>query len=133
MYAIPSFLTLALAPLLLPPTQVGPDAAEIMQGLGVAVKMGVTKAQLDSTVGIHPSGEGAGAIFCLHAWGRAMGRAMGRAWGTHAGRHPRPFVCDSTATRTSTPGPHPAPSPSPALPRALATPKLFNLQPLRNS
>lgn len=36
--------------------QVGPDAAEIMQGLGVAVKMGVTKAQLDSTVGIHPSG-----------------------------------------------------------------------------
>ena len=41
-----------------PCTQVGPDAAEIMQGLGVAVKMGVTKAQLDSTVGIHPSGEG---------------------------------------------------------------------------
>ncbi|KAI7845496.1 hypothetical protein COHA_001042 [Chlorella ohadii] len=34
---------------------VGPDAAEIMQGLGVAVKMGITKAQLDSTVGIHPS------------------------------------------------------------------------------
>jgi glutathione reductase (NADPH) len=34
---------------------VGPDAAEIMQGMGVAVKMGITKAQLDSTVGIHPS------------------------------------------------------------------------------
>mmetsp|Transcript_34724 Transcript_34724/g.98394 ORF Transcript_34724/g.98394 Transcript_34724/m.98394 type:complete len:557 (-) Transcript_34724:164-1834(-) len=34
---------------------VGPDAAEIMQGMGVAVKMGVTKAQLDSVVGIHPS------------------------------------------------------------------------------
>ncbi len=39
-----------------PVLQVGPDAAEIMQGLGVAVKMGITKAQLDSTVGIHPSG-----------------------------------------------------------------------------
>ena len=34
---------------------VGPDAAEIMQGLGVAVKLGVTKSQLDSVVGIHPS------------------------------------------------------------------------------
>jgi glutathione reductase (NADPH) len=34
---------------------VGPDSAEIMQGMGVAVKMGVTKPQLDSVVGIHPS------------------------------------------------------------------------------
>eukprot|EP00887_Chlorella_sp_A99_P007110 scaffold2.g7110.t1 len=34
---------------------VGPDSAEIMQGMGVAVKLGVTKAQLDSVVGIHPS------------------------------------------------------------------------------
>ncbi|KAI8107190.1 hypothetical protein M9434_001834 [Picochlorum sp. BPE23] len=34
---------------------VGPDSAEIMQGMGVAVKMGVTKAQLDTVVGIHPS------------------------------------------------------------------------------
>ena len=34
---------------------VGPDAAEIMQGLGVALKCGATKAQFDSTVGIHPS------------------------------------------------------------------------------
>ncbi|KAL5711742.1 glutathione-disulfide reductase [Ranunculus cassubicifolius] len=33
----------------------GPDAAEIMQGLAVAVKCGATKAQFDSTVGIHPS------------------------------------------------------------------------------
>jgi glutathione reductase (NADPH) len=34
---------------------VGPDAAEIMQGLAVAVKCGATKAQFDATVGIHPS------------------------------------------------------------------------------
>uniref|UniRef100_A0A061S6M6 Glutathione reductase n=1 Tax=Tetraselmis sp. GSL018 TaxID=582737 RepID=A0A061S6M6_9CHLO len=34
---------------------VGPDSAEIMQGMGVAVKMGVTKTQLDTVVGIHPS------------------------------------------------------------------------------
>mmetsp|Transcript_28753 Transcript_28753/g.39745 ORF Transcript_28753/g.39745 Transcript_28753/m.39745 type:complete len:481 (+) Transcript_28753:38-1480(+) len=34
---------------------VGPDAAEIMQGMGVAMKCGCTKKQLDSTVGIHPS------------------------------------------------------------------------------
>ena len=34
---------------------VGPEAAEIVQGLAVAVKMGATKAQLDATVGIHPT------------------------------------------------------------------------------
>jgi glutathione reductase (NADPH) len=34
---------------------VGPDSAEIMQGMGVALKCGATKAQFDSCVGIHPS------------------------------------------------------------------------------
>ncbi|KAJ9182413.1 hypothetical protein P3X46_006411 [Hevea brasiliensis] len=33
----------------------GPDAPEIIQGIAVALKCGATKAQLDSTVGIHPS------------------------------------------------------------------------------
>ena len=33
----------------------GPEAGEIMQGMGVAVKLGVTKTQLDSVVGIHPT------------------------------------------------------------------------------
>ncbi len=34
---------------------IGPDAAEIMQGLGIALKCGATKDQFDATVGIHPS------------------------------------------------------------------------------
>lgn len=34
---------------------VGPDAAEIMQGIAIAVKMGARKADFDNTVGIHPS------------------------------------------------------------------------------
>jgi len=34
---------------------VGQDAPEIVQGLAVALKCGVTKKQLDSTVGIHPT------------------------------------------------------------------------------
>merc|ERR1712157_250294 len=34
---------------------VGPDSAEIMQGLAVAVKMGATKADFDRTIGIHPT------------------------------------------------------------------------------
>lgn len=34
---------------------VGPDSAEIMQGIGIALKCGATKKQFDSTVGIHPS------------------------------------------------------------------------------
>ncbi|KAK4482552.1 hypothetical protein RD792_009712 [Penstemon davidsonii] len=33
----------------------GPDAPEIMQGIAIALKCGATKAQFDSTVGIHPS------------------------------------------------------------------------------
>ena len=33
----------------------GPDAAEIMQGIGIALKAGATKKHFDSTVGIHPS------------------------------------------------------------------------------
>jgi len=34
---------------------VGPDAGEITQGLAIAIKAGATKAQFDSTVGIHPT------------------------------------------------------------------------------
>lgn len=34
---------------------VGPDAGEIIQGLGIAVKMGATKADFDSTIAVHPT------------------------------------------------------------------------------
>jgi glutathione reductase (NADPH) len=34
---------------------VGPDAGEMTQGLAVAIKAGATKAQFDSTLGIHPT------------------------------------------------------------------------------
>jgi glutathione reductase (NADPH) len=34
---------------------IGPDAAEIMQTMAVVVKAGLTKAQLDQTVAIHPT------------------------------------------------------------------------------
>ena len=34
---------------------VGPDAAEIMQGMAIAVKMGARKADFDAVIGIHPS------------------------------------------------------------------------------
>jgi glutathione reductase (NADPH) len=34
---------------------VGMDAPEIIQGFGVALKAGATKAQFDATIGIHPS------------------------------------------------------------------------------
>ena len=34
---------------------VGVDAGEIIQGIGIAVKMGATKADFDATVGIHPT------------------------------------------------------------------------------
>jgi glutathione reductase (NADPH) len=33
----------------------GPDAAEIIQGLAIALKCGATKAQFDATIGIHPT------------------------------------------------------------------------------
>ena len=34
---------------------VGDHAAEIIQGMGIALKAGATKAHFDATVGIHPS------------------------------------------------------------------------------
>ena len=34
---------------------VGPDAAEIMQGMAIAVKMGARKPDFDAVIGIHPS------------------------------------------------------------------------------
>lgn len=34
---------------------VGPDAGEIIQGMGVALKAGATKAEFDATIGIHPT------------------------------------------------------------------------------
>jgi glutathione reductase (NADPH) len=34
---------------------IGLDAAEIIQGIGIAVKAGLTKTQFDSTVAVHPS------------------------------------------------------------------------------
>lgn len=33
----------------------GPHAGEVMQGYAVAIRMGMTKQQLDSTIGIHPT------------------------------------------------------------------------------
>ncbi len=33
----------------------GPDAGEIMQGIAIALRAGATKAQFDSTIGIHPT------------------------------------------------------------------------------
>jgi glutathione reductase (NADPH) len=34
---------------------IGADAGEIIQGIALAVKLGATKAQLDATIGIHPT------------------------------------------------------------------------------
>jgi glutathione reductase (NADPH) len=34
---------------------VGPDAGEIIQVLGIAVKMGATKADFDATMAVHPT------------------------------------------------------------------------------
>jgi glutathione reductase (NADPH) len=34
---------------------IGSDSPEIIQGIAIAVKCGATKAQFDSTIGIHPT------------------------------------------------------------------------------
>ena len=34
---------------------IGPDAPEIIQALGIAVKMGATKQQFDATMAVHPT------------------------------------------------------------------------------
>jgi glutathione reductase (NADPH) len=35
---------------------IGPDAAELIQIVGIAVKMGATKADFDATMAVHPTG-----------------------------------------------------------------------------
>ncbi len=42
----------------------GPDAGEIIQGIGIAMKAGATKKVFDSTIGIHPT---AGRRICNYA------------------------------------------------------------------
>jgi glutathione reductase (NADPH) len=34
---------------------VGPDASELAQVLGIAIKMGATKADFDATMAVHPT------------------------------------------------------------------------------
>jgi glutathione reductase (NADPH) len=34
---------------------VGPDAGELIQAVGIAVKMGATKADFDATMAVHPT------------------------------------------------------------------------------
>jgi glutathione reductase (NADPH) len=34
---------------------VGPEAGEIMQGIGIAMKAGASKSDFDKTIGIHPT------------------------------------------------------------------------------
>jgi glutathione reductase (NADPH) len=34
---------------------IGPDAAEMIQVLGIAIKMGATKADFDATMAVHPT------------------------------------------------------------------------------
>ena len=33
----------------------GPNAGEVTQGYGVAIRLGATKSDFDSTIGIHPT------------------------------------------------------------------------------
>jgi glutathione reductase (NADPH) len=62
-YVLPNKQEKTLMKLVVDPTtdrvvgahMVGDHAAEIIQGVAIAVKMGATKADFDATVGIHPS------------------------------------------------------------------------------
>jgi glutathione reductase (NADPH) len=46
---------------------IGLGSDEVMQGFGVAVKMGATKADLDETVAIHPTSAEGWCFVCLLA------------------------------------------------------------------
>ncbi len=51
---------------------VGPDAGEMIQLLGIAVKMGATKADLDATLAVHPTA--AEELVTMHAPSKVYGR-----------------------------------------------------------
>ena len=52
---------------------IGMASDEMMQGFGVAVKMGATKADFDNTVAIHPTA-GEEAV-TMAPWGLSKGRS----------------------------------------------------------
>jgi glutathione reductase (NADPH) len=52
----------------------GEDGAEIMQGLGIAITAGATKADFDRTIGIHPTA--AEEFVTLRTQTRLVGREL---------------------------------------------------------
>jgi glutathione reductase (NADPH) len=53
---------------------VGPDAGELIQVIGVAVKMGATKADFDATIAVHPTA--AEELVTLREKAMSYGRAV---------------------------------------------------------
>ena len=87
---------------------VGPDAAEIVQGIAIAIKMGASKEQFDATVGIHPT---AAEEFVTHAGAGAgageAGGGVGRSKAKRPASHPAPAkarLVGSPSLRSPLPG-----------------------------
>ena len=55
---------------------IGDGSDEVLQGFGVAMKMGATKADLDSCVAIHPTA--AEELVTLPKWGTAPARPVSK-------------------------------------------------------
>ena len=63
----------------------GPDAGELIQVIGIAVKMGATKADFDATMAVHPTM--AEELVTL----REKAASYTRGRGGRIGRYSRPF------------------------------------------
>ena len=62
---------------------IGMGADEMMQGVGIAVKMGATKADFDSTIAIHPTA--AEELVTMGAWGTSPQDKWSHSFATHGG------------------------------------------------
>ena len=63
----------------------GPSAGEVAQGFAVAIRLGATKDDFDSTVGIHPTHAGAVSSLLCVLWVLPLSLA-----------HPPMFTCPSS-------------------------------------
>ena len=84
---------------------VAPDAGEMIQLVGIAVKMGATKADFDATMAVHPTDRG-GARHHAHGDARATAarRRSERAQLVAAHREPRVDIAHSVLNATTAAG-----------------------------
>lgn len=69
---------------------IGMGADEMLQGFGVAIKMGATKSDFDSAIAIHPTA--AEELVTMHPWGLGSQESGAKVTPLNGASPPAPFI-----------------------------------------